>query len=263
MRLALTPKRGYRALECQPIAWVARILVATLAVGAGAPPAQAQSRPLLGVIDGVVTDTGLVSLADATVLVLGSGIKVVTNASGRFRFLGMPAGEYIVMVRHLGFAPVSAAVQVAERDTSRASFALERVSTMLDTVRVATKRVSFRLAEFEARRTQGEGQFMTQADIDKHNNLYAVELLRNFLAVDVRGTVNNRRYPSARGACPYQFFIDGIAIPTPRNPDMELPAPRELSGIELYASPATIPLQYRPLYSTAQCGVILLWTKGG
>ena len=116
------------------------LLAAAFLIGADASHAHAQSRPARGVIDGVVTDTNLVSLADATVSILGSTFKVVTGANGKFTILEVPAGRYILMVRRLGFAPVSSTVQVDAGETLRASFALERLVTSLDTVKVAGKK---------------------------------------------------------------------------------------------------------------------------
>ena len=241
----------------------ASLLTASLLIAGDASRTSAQQRPAVGVIDGVVTDTGLVALADVTVSMLGSGLKVVTGTSGRFQILAVPPGQYILMVRRIGFAPVSSAVQVTAGDTLRASFALERFVTALDTVKVAAKRLSMRMAEFEYRRKLGEGQFLTLAEIEKRNAPFLSELFRTFLGVDIGvGIVTNRRVPSAYGFCPYQFFIDGVAIPTP-GIDRDLPTPKEIAGIEVYSGPATIPLQYKTVMGHAFCGVILLWTRDG
>lgn len=227
--------------------------------GADASRVEAQARPALGVIDGAVTDTSLASLADASVSILGSTLKVVTGSNGRFQILAVPAGHYILVVRRLGFAPVSSAVQVAAGDTVRASFALERLVTALDTVKVAAKRLSTRMAEFEDRRKFGQGQFMTQAEIEKRNALYPEELIRSFMGVNVVGGHALSKRMGLRG-CPMQFFVDGVAI---LSPDLtnDLPTPKELAGIEVYTGSATVPLQYKTMRGGGSCGVILIWTR--
>ena len=58
----------------------------------------------LGVIDGIVTATLLRPLGAADVSVVGVGARVVTEAGGRFRFLQVPAGQYLLVVRRIGFA---------------------------------------------------------------------------------------------------------------------------------------------------------------
>jgi hypothetical protein len=229
-------------------------------------PAFAQSRQTPAVIDGIVTDTSLVALADATVSILGSRVRVATGASGRFRILGLSPGEYILVVNRIGYAPVSASARVTDRDTLRLSFAMSRAVAVLDTVVVATKPYTTRMAEFEERRKVGFGQFMTQEQIEKRNTVYAKELLRTFMSVEIRGewAVNRRMgipTPITK-TCPFQFFIDGVAIPTPKL-DAELPSPKEIAGIEVHASSATVPLQYKTASGGGFCGVILLWTRGG
>jgi hypothetical protein len=242
----------------------ARLLAASLLFGAEAPSAHAQSRPASGAIDGVVTDASLMALPDATASILGSSIRVVTGANGRFRILGIPAGQYILVVHRLGYAPSSMALQVAGGDTLRMSFTLERIATALDTVVVAAKRYSMRVAEFEERRKLGFGQFMTQAEIEKRNSVFTSELMRPFMSVVVVETDRGfgHKAVSYRGGCEFQVYLDGIALPPPVNLD-NLPTPKDLAGIEVYSGPASTPLQYKTTGGGGFCGVILVWTRGG
>ena len=235
------------------------LLAAAFLIGADASHAHAQSRPARGVIDGVVTDTNLVSLADATVSILGSTFKVVT-ANGKFTILEVPAGRYILMVRRLGFAPVSSAVQVDAGETLRASFALERLVTSLDTVKVAGKKLGWRMTEFEDRRKAGFGHFLTRDDIEKRNAVFTSSLLWGIPSVTVeKGGVAFNTRP---GSCAFQVFLDGVALPKSTKLD-DLLTPKELAGIEVYLGPATVPLQYKTTGGGGRCGVILLWTRDG
>ena len=234
-------------------------LLATWAlIGTVGQPAEAQTRPW-GSIDGVVTDTSLASLPEATVSILGSSIQVITGANGRFRILALPAGQYIVVVHRLGYIPTSATVQIGGRDTLRMSFALERITTMLDTVVVTAQPFLTRMSEFEARRKLGIGHFMTLAEIDKRDAVFAADLLRPFLSVNIvsRGATQYAVSLRDRG-CPFQVYVDGLAQHTPLNL-ADLPSPRQLAGIEVYSGAATIPLQYKR--ANSGCGVILIWTK--
>ena len=80
----------------------AHTLAAALLLVAGIYTAPAQPRPASAAIDAVVTDTSLTPLADATAWVFGSNIQVSTGANGRFQILGIPAGQYMLLVRRLG-----------------------------------------------------------------------------------------------------------------------------------------------------------------
>jgi len=211
-----------------------------------APSADAQAQPAPGVIDGVVTDTSLAPLADATASILGSEIRVTTGSNGRFRVVALPPGDYVLMIRRLGYAPSSTVAHVAERDTLRASFTLERLPTKLDAVVVVVSHPPTRMAEFEERRKRGEGQFMTQAEIEKVNEPHTSDLLG--------------RFTNRRARCVPQFFVDGVAIRM-RDPDADLPTPKEIAGIEVYTNSATIPLQYKTMRAGGFCGVVLVWTR--
>jgi hypothetical protein len=227
----------------------------------------AQAR---GTIDGIVTDSSLAPVNGATVWLLGSSLELTTRENGRFRMLGLPAGEYLVVVRHIGFAPLSTIVRLAGNDTARTSIILERASVSLDTIRVTAESPSPRLREFDQRRSMGLGQFMTASEIRRLNFPGTSDLLRAFRSVTIAGAdgfaVNARDAPVR--TCPFQFFIDGVPIPTPRNLNNELPPPGEIAGIEVHATVGMIPLQYATsgVDATfrgggAMCGVILIWTK--
>jgi len=235
------------------------LVAALLIVAAASAPASAQSGPARGVVDGVVTDTSLVPLADAVASIVGSGIQVVTGANGHFRILGLSSGQHYILIRRLGYQPLTTELRTEEGDTVRASFALERLATALDTVLVATKRPSPRMAEFESRRALGIGQFMTAAEIDKLNVVATDDLLHRLTP--------NRTRPARRlgpgAVCTRQtWYLDGVLLPASTNPD-ELPSPKDLAGIEFYASPATIPVQYKSTSGGGFCGVVLMWTKDG
>jgi len=259
---ALRPFRSRKAIRERIVACLAGLLASWWLIVAGVPTARAQSRATTGTIDGVVTDTNLVSLANATASILGSEIKVVTGANGRFQILRLPVGQYVLIVRRIGYAPSSTALQVAGGDTLLVSFALERTGGVLDTVMVTSRRLTMKMAEFEARRKLGYGQFMTTAEIEQRNSVSTVDLLRTFTSVRVAsGVAVSRRFPLGMKPCPLKVFVDGVALPTP-NLDKDVPIPKVLAAIEVYSGPATIPLQYKTT-DGGHCGVILLWTKDG
>lgn len=246
--------------------WVA---VAVLRMALPDARSSAQARPAhAAVIDGVVTDTSLAPLGDAVVSLLGSSIRVTTGANGRFRIVGLPAGEYVLLVRRIGYLSTSAPTEVVPGDTLRQSFALERAAVSLDTVVVAEKTFGSPIeTEFEQRRRLGWGQFMRQADIAKLGFVEVSDLLRTFHSVTVTssGAVNSRLRPAVN--CPYQFFLDGVPLAAPVLD--YVPRPSELLGIEVYAGIGTVPMAYQKFGTRdgrpggAACGVILIWSKRG
>jgi hypothetical protein len=241
----------------------------------GDPPGDLVPKTSYGVIDGLVTDTSLVPLRGARISILRTTLSVGTGPNGRFRIVDVPSGQYIVIVRRAGFHPTSAVLQVSPLDTLRLSYTMEEAPAELATVTVTEKRESFRMLEFEYRRKIGEGEFMTQAQIDQHNPPYATELFRYFGTIDVAPTsggggqdvyypVSRRATggmtPTGQATCFMTVIIDNVPMPAPFNLDL-LPSPRDMAGIEVYAGAATIPLQYAGF--NRNCGLILVWTKDG
>lgn len=240
----------------------ASVLAVTVAcaIAASARNTGAQGAPRPGVIDGIVTDSALVPLGDATVSFLGASLRVVTGANGRFRVRDMKAGEYVLLVRHIGYAPTSVTVQLAAGDTLSPALVMKRAATQLDTVTVRGERFTPAMMEFEMRRKTGLGHFITQAEIEKKNAVLLSDLLEGVPSVEVPvrgGWPGNIR----SGGCPFVVYLDGARIPTRGDFD-SLALPKEVAGIEIYSGAATIPLQYKPI-SGSFCGVILLWTRIG
>lgn len=230
----------------------------------------AQLESSLGVIDGVVTDTLLNPMNVANVSIVGIGARVVTAENGRFRFLKVPPGQYLLVVRRIGYAPASGVVQVRQSDTLRLAYTLARSVLALDTVRVNERRVSLRMVEFEARAKSGFGQFITQDQIERRNSMQAMDYLRQLRGIDVSRNTNgafggtfalSRREGGAlTGGCAMQILLDGIVLP--RNFNLELlPPPKQLAGIEVYNGAATVPPQFGG--ADRRCGLIAFWTRDG
>ncbi len=260
---------------------LALLLVAAPVVGAqrvnpvGGAPAPPRVASTLGVIDGAVTDTALRPVAMAEIAILRTDIKLQTNSSGRFRFVDVPAGQYLLIVRRLGYRPISAIIEVARADTVRLSYTLEPVTHALDRVVITEERRSLRMMEFEERRRQGQGFFITQDMIEKRNLPVSADYLRLSTTVALAPSHNNSGisdlvavskreagsiYGDGAGACAMQIVIDGVPMP-PRFPLELLPNPRELAGIEIYSGPATVPAQFSGL--DRRCGMIIFWTRDG
>jgi hypothetical protein len=266
----------YRALRFPSLLAVfASFLALTQASAQGTPPASGRVNLLgnsraVGTIDGIVSDTNLVPLQGAFVSVLGTSIRIGTGPNGRFRITKVPAGQYLLIVKRIGFRPTSAVIDVPATDTLRLAYTLEQVGVdVLNPVIVTEKSPSKKMADFEQRRRLGVGQFMDAQQIDAHNSARATEILRNFTTVNVsqdNSTAITKYYALSKreganpqlGACPMQLYVDQVPLPSPFNLDL-LPAPREIAGIEVYAGASTIPPQFNG-YDRG-CGVILVWTK--
>jgi TonB-dependent SusC/RagA subfamily outer membrane receptor len=108
------------------IRWIATVLLAAALPTA----ANAQSG---GTITGRVTDsrTGA-PLTDATVLVAGTTLRVVTNGQGEYRIGNVPSGSQSVTASRIGYAGGTQRVTVAAGQTVTANFSLNTSAVNLN-----------------------------------------------------------------------------------------------------------------------------------
>lgn len=235
--------------------------VACLALIHGAAVA-AQSHALSGVVVGGAGGEPL-----RGVLVYANGtIAGVTDDDGRFRLEGLDTGTSILLLRRIGFAPLTFAVWVADT-TPPLSIALEPQAIRLDDVNVESRVVRRGpIGEFDERRQSGMGFFYTRERIEKRRAVRTIDLLRTVPGLSigpnpVDGTIMivSRRASDGIGmGCPAAVFIDGMLMDVG---SLSFIYPDDLEGVEVYRGPSETPMRYS---GVSRCGpVILLWTRVG
>jgi TonB-linked SusC/RagA family outer membrane protein len=94
----------------------------------------------VGTIAGTVTDAKThEAIAAATVVVEGTGLGALTDADGKYRVQGVPAGSHTVVIRRIGYRQTTQLVTVSADRTTTADFALLPTASQLEaTVVTAT-----------------------------------------------------------------------------------------------------------------------------
>lgn len=277
-------RRSRRWMQAR-IAWLVIAAIAAAAPvrsqqAATGLPQKAPSKPAQtahvapGVIEGWVSDTNLVPLSAAFISVPQFHLRIGTSAAGRFRIVGVPAGQVLVLVRRSGFQPTSEVVEVPAGDTLRVSYTLGRAQQSLDAVVVEAKRQSAQMREFEQRRHAGIGFFMTADQIDEHNPTMTADVLMAVPAMSVTPDQSRNQALIAMSRregggltsagepayCPILVMLNGVKLS--QEFDLRLlPPPKDVAGIEIYSGASTVPPQYAGFDS--RCGVMLIWTKDG
>jgi hypothetical protein len=232
----------------------------------------------------VVNDKGD-ALRDVTLEIrptTGVPVIVLTGPTGRALAPEIAPGVVSVRARHLGYMEgfVSATVK-AGRNT--VPIIMSAASTpLLDTVRVVgDKIVRGRLGEFEERRLDKSATAsFTRADILERNPSEASQMIETLPSVrvwsgfggerpgDMATYAISPRSGMAFGTanCYMMVAVDGVVKkPSPGQPAFDLrqlPRPDEIHGIEVFAGPASIPLQYGGEGDgSTWCGLIAVWTR--
>ncbi len=120
---------------------------------------------------------------------------------------------------------------------------------------------------------KGTGKFLTSADIEKLNPPHTPQLLARISGGDIRdvglgtsvivGPRGTRM--SMTGSVPNELCVVGLAINDTRVPqgyDLKAIKPEDITAIEYYRGPASIPLELSAqLQSDADCGLFVIWLK--
>jgi len=138
-----------------------------------------------------------------------------------------------------------------------------------DTAAAKGQKTDLKFAGFDARRTKGQGKFFTRAQLDAASGRPLANLLKTdagaFIVSGPHGEsqLAMKSPASATSPCFAAVVRDGVRIfpfAAAKPPDLDKIFAEELTGIELYARPATVPAELR---DAAACGGLVLWTRDG
>ncbi len=251
--------------------WISPVVNATHSSAQSKP--RQYRKPGFGVVDGVVTDSSLAPLAAAAVTILETGVATQTGESGRFRITSLSAGRHVLMVRRLGYEPITHLIDVRENDTLRLAFAMHPIAVLLDTTRVSAISALDRLSGFEDRRKhEVGGKYITREDIAKQAPVATTDLLRRILGITVADSMHVPIIISSRGMkmanvkghlvpvqCIVPIAVNGF-VKDSYFAINSIP-PDEIYGIEIYDGPASIPPLLNGGGVDRYCGLVMIWTR--
>jgi hypothetical protein len=281
------------ALAYQPsaIRGIALIVLATSFLSTWQASAAAQHAALAGTVRRGDDQSGI-SGAEVSIRVAQRSIS--TDSGGTFRLSELAPGRHVVIVRRVGFIELTDTVDLLENATLNRDYVLSPQPPILDSVVVTAPHTDWRppqLQAFDARRTQGLGHFLTEADLRQDGNRSIASIIVRIPGSRIiryqgaaylasgRGEIS---LPSATGrrdgptlqhavpnderspvACWTAIVVDGIRVfaPNLRQPVPDLTAfeGRDLAGIEYYSGPSTTPAEFNQTGSA--CGTLVLWTR--
>lgn len=245
----------------RPLARYSKSIVFCASVLLPATISHAQGHAtFLGVI---LSDSASVPLANAEVAIPSLRLSSHTDTTGKFRIENITPGEYDIVVRKMGYAPLRTRVEFESDETSAQQFQLTSSPPLLAKVKVVapdTARSLYvdNIAAFELRRRHGFGNFIGADDLQAARDQRLSTVLRSIPTLKfyryggsliVGSSQTDRR-------CPSQVYYDGVKVNAPF--DIESVNPSSLRGIEFYPANSSAP---GPFPATpGYCGVLVVWT---
>jgi hypothetical protein len=220
----------------------------------------------------------------ALVAVAELDTTVRSGATGQVRLSDVPSGRLRLRVRAIGHTPLSAVISLAEdRRQIDTTLTLAVMAQRLDSIVVTERADSFvsgKMEGFERRRREGFGRFLTMEQLHdplrgtldlqlrKFGRLWLVrsDCVWGYSAASLGGAPPGSR-ASCNGrlldVCYMTVYLDGALYYSADMPgpplDISSFNPLHLQAVEVYRSPAEIPVEYNA--TNSGCGVILLWTR--
>ena len=219
----------------------------------------------------IVDDATGTAVAGAVVVLRDTRNAVIwrttSGSTGVFLLQSRSAGSYTITVTHVGFVPyTSMPVPLNQNEIAQVTVRLSTAIPLKPLVVHARHTVApGKLADFERRRRQGVGHFITRAEIDRRPMATVSTLLRRVPRIILErvppdlalggGDQYVIAFPGVGvRPCVASVYVDGAHVE--QSVDQWLD-PYLLAGIEIYPSVAFSPAEYR----RANCGVVLFWTR--
>ena len=229
-------------------------------------------------------------IAGALVAVAESDSVLTTNGEGRFEVLQLPTGRLSVRIRAIGFRPFGAVLSLSSgRRLLDTTLVMQQAAQLLDSVVVAGKADRFqagKMIDVERRRAMGFGKFLTRAELQDPLSGGLEMKLRRFAKMRMAPLCGGKGYGAAAAfstpppvvvwcggpertleACFMAVYLDGALYWSPdmghvvQPPDLSMFNALDLEAVEVYRSPAELPIEYAG--PASGCGVLLLWTRVG
>ena len=220
-------------------------------------------------------------LEGALVSIEGVQLNQLTDAGGRFVLTDIPAGPRRIVVSFLGYSNRMDSIMVPPATilTLDLALAVEPIELAPIEISVEARNLDLEISGFYQRREETSGYFITRERIEERAPLYTTDLFRGMAGVKVIGglgmgtqkavLLTGSRSLSFGGRRCYpavwmdgQMVHQGTAGPLQQGPAFldQLIHPDDIAGVEVYNSPASMPIQYN---LHGGCGVIVIWTRYG
>lgn len=184
---------------------------------------------------------------------------VPISSQGRFVLSKLRAGPHRVEIRAVGYRPHVLEIALVEGQVLERHFPMVFTGDKLPDLTVESRNSKLlpRFSDFERRRQNGLGAYITRDEIRAKGYMNMGDALRTVMGVKVNcGVVEcSVHMVRATAGCFPTFYVDGhlarsFAESTPIS---------DVQGIEVYRGAAEMPGEFTG--AGAMCGVVAIWTR--
>jgi hypothetical protein len=252
-------------------AWQASVSTYFALIGAAiATPFTIGAQPTTGAMHGRVVDkTSAEPVANAEITYVEGNVSVTTDSLGRFAFAALPYGSLTFVIRATAYPATQFIVDLKPGQKFDRTIVMDSATVIvansvptLPAVAVNASKpvINRRLVDFERRRSNGSGQYLTRAEIERsgaYNLQAAVRGLRGIVYECGGGGGCFVRMARAPMQCLPDYVVDERVNNTfgPSTPI------RDIEAIEVYTGPGDVAGEFAG--ANAGCGVIVIWTRSG
>jgi hypothetical protein len=221
-------------------------------------------KPAKSQIMGKVIDDGAGrGVGDVELRVRGSQVLTVTRADGTFQLPDLPSGMHWLSVSHVAYQGREDSLQVLPSTRLLLTIRLSQTVVALRPIEVQVRSVVLERAGYYDRRERGTGTYLTRYEWYRRMPRSPSDLMRMVAGVRVVPQRAGSGYAVLdRSNCAFRYVVDGARIGSTFNFD-DMPI-EWIEAIEVYKGPSEVPAQfsYPPTQARANCGVIVIWTRG-
>jgi hypothetical protein len=236
------------------------------------------------VLRGRVVDTSGLGLAGIEVVIAAAQRQGLTDSTGHFRLAGIPAGQYQLVFRRLGYQPlVIFRSFVGDTGTVVVDARLVAEAVVLPDVETNVRgpaNVPVRLREWARRREYNVGgKFWDDSLLRKQEHRRLPEVLQRvsgariirgpsgrYLAIGggragyTLGVTRRPLNPGIPRACFSDIYLDGAKLGAGGEPpNLDNIPVSQIAAMEFYRSASEMPVEFNQTGSV--CGVLAIWTR--
>lgn len=222
------------------------------------PPSGRAGQAVIG--GRVIDEATRAPISGVEVAVVGRPVAATTDGAGTFRLVGLAPQVHMLHVRKIGYMAVMVEL-TATGDAVEHDLTLQRTDLpLMDTVVVQgapAPPTSYWHPDFERRRSDGRGQFVTREEIDKRNAYSLGDLLRTLNGLRMNCRLGGCAVWMTRANCRPSYYSDGFPTEAAAVERMSV---NDVFGIEVYDL-FEVPVELQQ--ARLRCGVIAVWTRRG